>query len=89
MIKFCDRRNDPGSVSMHWLYAFIIVRWQSQCSDALLIFKRKLTQAGHMNVAIHTCTKFAVHFVYVDTNNSVLMADSLRESRTVVHEWEC
>ena len=32
---------------------------------------QKLTQAGHTNIAICTCTKFAVPFVYVDTNNSV------------------
>ena len=28
------------SFSMHWPYAFVIVRRQSQCFDALLIFKR-------------------------------------------------
>ena len=28
--------------SMHWPYAFVIVRRQSQCFDALLIFKRML-----------------------------------------------
>ena len=33
--------------------------------------EQKLTQAGHTNVAIYTCTKFAVRFVYIDTNNSV------------------
>ena len=32
----------PLSVSKHWPYVFIIVRWQSQCFDALLIFKRML-----------------------------------------------
>ena len=31
----------------------------------------KLTQAGRTNVAIYMCTKFAVRFMYVDTNNSV------------------
>ena len=30
----------------------------------------KLTQTAHTNVAIYMCTKFAVSFVYVDTNNS-------------------
>ena len=40
------------SFSMHWPYAFVIVRRQSQCFDALLIFKRMLTQAGRMNIAI-------------------------------------
>ena len=33
---------ENSSVSMHWPYAFIIVRRQSQCFDALLIFKRML-----------------------------------------------
>ena len=33
--------------------------------------EQKLTQAGRTNVAIYMCTKFAVRFVYVDTNNSV------------------
>ena len=32
--------------------------------------ERKLTQAGRTNVAVYTCTKFAVCFVYVGTNNS-------------------
>ena len=32
----------PLSVSKHWPYAFVIVRRQSQCFDALLIFKRML-----------------------------------------------
>ena len=31
----------------------------------------KLTQARRTNVAIYMCNKFAVRFVYVDTNNSV------------------
>ena len=48
--------------SMHWPYAFVIVRRQSHCFDALLIIKinnqkdadeRKLTQAGRMNIAIY------------------------------------
>ena len=56
---------------MHWSYAFVSVCWQSQCLDAFLIFKRILTQAGCTNVAIYTCTKFAVRFVYVDTKSSV------------------
>ena len=30
------------SDSMHWPYAFVIVRRQSQCFDALLMFKRML-----------------------------------------------
>ena len=33
--------------------------------------ERKLTQTGRTNVSIYACTKFAVCFVYVDTNNSV------------------
>ena len=33
--------------------------------------ERKLMQAECTNVTIYTCTKFAVRFVYVDTNNSV------------------
>ena len=33
---------ENSSFSMHWPYAFVIVRWQSQCFDALLIFKRML-----------------------------------------------
>ena len=33
--------------------------------------ERKLTRTGHTNVAVYTSTKFAVRFVYVDTNNSV------------------
>ena len=32
----------PRSVSMHWPYTFVIVRRQSQCFDALLMFKRML-----------------------------------------------
>ena len=32
----------PLSVSKHWPYTFVIVRQQSQCFDALLIFKRIL-----------------------------------------------
>ena len=31
---------ENSSFSMHWPYAFVIVRRQSQCFDALLIFKR-------------------------------------------------
>ena len=34
-------------------------------------YERKLAQAGRTNVAIYTCTKFAIRIVYVDTNNSV------------------
>ena len=63
IIKFPDCRNDPRSVSMHWPYAFII----NIQKDAN---KRKLIQAGRTNLAIYTCTKFVVRFVYVDTNNS-------------------
>ena len=33
--------------------------------------ERKLTHAGRTNVAIYMCTKFAVRFVYVDTNKFV------------------
>ena len=33
---------ENSSVSMHWPYAFVIVHRQSQCFDALLIFKRML-----------------------------------------------
>ena len=48
----------PRSVSMHWLYAFVIVRWQLQCFDALLNIQkdaneRKLIQAGRTNIAIY------------------------------------
>ena len=42
IIKFSECRNDPRSVSMHWPCTFVIVRRQSQCFDALLIFKRML-----------------------------------------------
>ena len=48
---------------MHWPYAFVI----NIQKDAN---KRKLIQAGRTNLAVYTCTKFAVRFVYVDTNNS-------------------
>ena len=44
---------ENSSFSMHWPYAFVIVRRQSQCFDALLIFKRMLTQAGRTNFAIY------------------------------------
>ena len=44
---------ENSSFSMHWRYAFVIVRRQSQCFDALLIFKWKLTQAGRTNIAIY------------------------------------
>ena len=33
----------PRSVSIHWPYAFVIIHRQSQCFDALLMFKRMLT----------------------------------------------
>ena len=33
---------ENSSFSMHWPYAFVIVRRQSQCFEALLIFKRML-----------------------------------------------
>ena len=33
---------ENSSFSMHWPYAFVIVRRQSQCFDALLIFKKML-----------------------------------------------
>ena len=33
---------ENSSFSMHWPYAFVIVRQQLQCFDALLIFKRML-----------------------------------------------
>ena len=39
---FGDRNLENSSFSMHWPYAFVIVRRQSQCFDALLIFKRML-----------------------------------------------
>ena len=32
----------PRSLSVHWPYAFVIVRQQLQCFDALLMFKRML-----------------------------------------------
>ena len=35
----CGNLENP-SVSMHWPYVFVIVCQQSQCFDALLIFKR-------------------------------------------------
>ena len=38
-------RSESGNLensSMHWPYAFVIVRWQSHCFDALLIIKRML-----------------------------------------------
>ena len=56
----------PRSVSMHWLYAFVIVHQQSQCFDALLMFKRmlmseKLIQTGRMMQFMHRiCSKFCV-----------------------------
>ena len=48
----------PLSVSVHWPYAFVIFRRQSQCLDALLNIKkdaneRKLIQAGCTNTAIY------------------------------------
>ena len=33
---------ENSSFSVHWPYAFVIVRRQSQCFDALIIFKRML-----------------------------------------------
>ena len=33
---------ENSSFSMHWPYAFVIVRRQSQCFDALLIFKQNV-----------------------------------------------
>ena len=54
------------SISMHWSYAFVIVHQQSQCFDALLMFKRmrnerKLIQAGRMMQFMHRiCGTFCV-----------------------------
>ena len=74
MIKFRDQHNDPRSISMHWPYAFVIVRQQSQCLDALLIFKRMLMSENWLKqdvgIAIYMCTNSAF-CVRVDTNNSV------------------
>ena len=39
---------ENSSVSMHWPYAFVIVRRQSQCFDALLIFKRMLMSENRL-----------------------------------------
>ena len=74
IIKFCDRCNDPQSFALG-----LHIRY---CPLAIGVFRcfiniqkdanePKLTQAWHMKVAIYTCIKFAVHFVYLDTNNSV------------------
>ena len=62
-----------SSVSMHWPYAFVIVCRQSQCFDALVIFKRMLMSENSSRTYeyCNLCTKFAMCFVYVDTNNSV------------------
>ena len=43
---------------------------------------------------MYACCNLYVHqifgtFMYVDTNSSVRMADSVRELRTAVREWEC
>ena len=61
---------------MHWLNAFVIVRQQPQCFDALLILKRicyrgKTDSVGRTHVAIYMCTKFFGTFMYVETNSSV------------------
>ena len=65
---------ENSTFSMHWPYAFVIVRRQSQCLDALLIFKRMLMSENWLQQDVwicNLCTEFAVRFVYVDTNNSV------------------
>ena len=55
--------------------------------------ERKLTQAGHTNVAIKIYG--TLHQIYGTfcvrryQQFCMLMADSLSESRTVVRKWEC
>ena len=39
---------ENSSISMHWPYAFVIVRRQSQCFDALLIYKRMLMSENRL-----------------------------------------
>ena len=61
---------------MHWSNAFVIVRQQPQCFDALLIFKRicywaKTDSVGRTHVAIYMCTKFLVRLCTKKTNTSV------------------
>ena len=59
---------ENSSVSMHWPYAFIIVRRQSQCFDALLIFKRMLMSENWLKQDVRIlqfmhqiCSTFCVH----------------------------
>ena len=69
--------NLENSFSMHWPYAFVIVRRQSQCFDALLIFKRKPTQAGRTNIAIYAPN---LQYVLCTQIPTILYAHG---------EWEC
>ena len=63
---------ENSSFCMHWPYAFVIVSRQSQCFDALLIFKRMLMSENWLKQEYcYLCTEFAVRFVYANTNNSV------------------
>ena len=65
---------ENSSFSMHWPYAFFIVHRQSQCFDALFIFKRMLMSENDSSRTYeycNLCTEFAVRFVYANTNNSV------------------
>ena len=68
---------ENSSFSMHWPYAFVIVRRQLQCFDALLIFKRKLTQAGRTNIVIYAPNLRYVLCMQIPT---ILYAHG---------EWEC
>ena len=68
---------ENSSFSMHWPYAFVIVRRQSQCFDALLIFKRMLTQAGRTNIAIYAPN---LRYVLCTQKATILYTHG---------EWEC
>ena len=73
IIKFSECRNDPRSVSMHWPCTFVIVRLQSQCFDALLIFKRMLISENWLKQDIRMLQFIhAPNLWYVlCTNNSI------------------
>ena len=59
---------ENSSFSMHWLYAFVIVRRQSQCFNALLIYKRMLMSENWLKQDVRIlhfmhriCGTFCVH----------------------------
>ena len=70
------------SFSMHWPYAFVIDRRQSQCFDAFIntqkdADERKLTQAGRTNIAIYAPN---LRYVLCTQIPTILYAHG---------EWEC